>query len=93
MTLISCRPIPFYCFRKILNNSLACSIRHSEIVLCLFITLISRKGAYKSQACRAFGNMAAEFAASCTNNAPAPKARPARDPVRSKEPKFSTGEV
>jgi LysR family cyn operon transcriptional activator len=59
------------------------------------ITLISRKGAYKSQACRAFGNMAAEFAASCANKAPAPKARsgPVPDAKRAKEQKFSIGEV
>lgn len=59
------------------------------------ITLISRKGAYKSQACRAFGNMAAEFAASCANKAPAPKTRsgPVPDAKRAKEQKFSIGEV
>lgn len=59
------------------------------------ITLISRKGAYKSQACRAFGNMAAEFAVSCANKAPSPKAtlRAVQDAARPKERKFSTGEV
>jgi LysR family cyn operon transcriptional activator len=59
------------------------------------ITLISRKGAYKSQACRAFGNMAAEFAASCANRTPAPKVRPGNvpDAGHPKERKFSTGQV
>jgi LysR family cyn operon transcriptional activator len=59
------------------------------------ITLISRRGAYKSQACRAFGNMAAEFAASCVNMAPAPKVKPGDMPdmPRPKERKLSTGEV
>lgn len=34
------------------------------------ITLISRNGTYKSQACRAFGNLAADFAASCSAGLP-----------------------
>ena len=59
------------------------------------ITLISRKGAYKSQACRAFGNMAAEFAASCANNAAALKAGAGSLPnaTRPHARKVSTGVV
>ncbi len=59
------------------------------------ITLISRKGAYKSQACRAFGNVAAEFAASCANNAAALKAGAGSLPnaTRPHARKVSTGVV
>ena len=56
------------------------------------ITLISHKGAYKSQACRAFGNLAAEFAACCSRGVPGPKVGARATPPASvrEERKFST---
>ena len=46
------------------------------------ITLISHKGAYKSQACRAFANLAAELAECCAHSVP--PLRTPRNPVARK---------
>lgn len=52
------------------------------------VTLISHKGAYKSQACRAFGNLAAEFAASRARakTTPRPKPRAGKEEASAKAP-------
>lgn len=46
------------------------------------VTLISHRGAYKSQACRAFGNLAADFAASCSNRPTGKPTRAASDSAK-----------
>lgn len=46
------------------------------------VTLISHRGAYKSQACRAFGNLAADFAASCFNRPTGKPSRAAADSAK-----------